>query len=265
MHAILNEHENAHGSPSTSPGASPAPSRPPSPPPSPHLKPNLPSGADPDDYMEDEQNSGFSPTQQMEMNINAAASADARASTGGEASPEEPTSSPPHSGVGETAAAPNQTSQSGAEETLFTNLSSFMKQDSFYELCGLLGTKDIERTEFDALCSKGLVEASGELGNLNDTLGKQAGAALALELDRIFHKKGMAILKECPMAAGWKGGVNSWGYCAPHPEYHILKRARLTTEGNAQPWNHEAWEDFSRNLLSHAGKSNDSGDGTAYA
>ena len=150
-------------------------------------------------------------------------------------------------------------------KALQTNLSSFVKHDSFYELCGLLGTKDIERPEFDALCSKGMAEASGKMDNLDGTLGKQAGAALGLELDRIFHKKGMAILKECPMAAGWKGGVNSWGYCAPHPEYHILKRARLTTEGNAQPWNHEAWGDFSRNLLSHAGKSNDSGDGTAYA
>ena len=44
--------------------------------------------------MEDERDAGFSPTQQMEMNINAAASADARA-IGEEASPEEPTSSPP--------------------------------------------------------------------------------------------------------------------------------------------------------------------------
>ena len=82
---------------------------------------------------------------------------------------------------------------------------------------------------------------AGRYGNPDTTLGKQAGAALALELDRIFHKKGMAILKKCPMAAGWKGGVNSWGYCDPHPEYHILKRARLTTEDDAQPWNHEAW------------------------
>ena len=227
VHAVLNENEMAHGSPSTSPGASPAPSRPPSPPPSPHLKPNLPSGADPDNYMEDEQNSGFSPTQQMEMNLNAAASADARASTGGEASPEEPTSSPPHSGVSETAAAPNQTSQSGAEETLFTNLSSFMKQDSFYELCGLLGTKDIERTEFDALCSKGLVEASGELGNLNDTLGEQAGAALLLSLDRI---KGLAVLRKRPMAGYERGGY--WGEkeIPPHPSYALLKRAKLTPE-----------------------------------
>ena len=28
---------------------------------------------------------------------------------------------------------------------------------------------------------------------------------------------------------------------------------------------HINWTEFSRNLLSHAGKSNDSGDGTAYA
>ena len=288
VHAILNEHENAHGSPSTSPGASPAPSRPPSPPPSPHLKPNLPSGADPDNYMEDEQNSGFSHPQQMEMNLNAAASADARASTGGEASPEGPTSSPPDSGVSETAAAPNQTSQSGAQETLLTdqdipslhaaldafrarrdrarmeveaaseavaaaasapprpretalrqridrevhkvlqtNLSSFVKHDSFYELCGLLGTKDIERSEFDALCSKGMAEASGKLDNLNDTLGEQAGAALLPSLDRI---KGLAVLRKRPMAGYERGGC--WGEkeIPPHPSYALLKRAKLTPE-----------------------------------
>ena len=69
------------------------------------------------------------------------------------------------------------------------------------------------------------------------TLGKQAGATLASELDQFFYKKGKAILKDCPMAAGWKGGINSWGYCAPHPEYHTLKRARLTTEDGAHPWN----------------------------
>ena len=238
--------------------------------------------------MEDEQNSGFSPTQQMEMNLNAAASADARAGTGGEASPEGPTSSPPDSGVSETAAAPNQTSQSGAQETLLTNqdtptlqtaldavrarrerakmeleaaseavtaaalapprphesvlrqwveceahkalqtnLSSFVKHDSFYELCGLLGTKDIERSEFDALCSKGMAEASGELGNLNDTLGEQAGAALLLSLDRI---KGLAVLRKRPMAGYERGGY--WGEkeIPPHPSYALLKRAKLTPE-----------------------------------
>ena len=81
VHAVLNEHEMAHGSPSTSPGASPAPSRPPSPPPSPHLKPSatLPSGAEPKDYMEDERDAGYSDTQQMEMNVSAAGSADPRA------------------------------------------------------------------------------------------------------------------------------------------------------------------------------------------
>ena len=132
-------------------------------------------------------------------------------------------------------AAPNQTSQSGAQETLLANLSSFMKHDSFYELCGLLGTKDIERSEFDVMCSKGMIEASGELGNLDKTLGVQAGATLGASLDPVFHKKGKAILKKCPAAAGWKGGVNSWGYCAPHPEYHVLKRAKLTIEDGAQP------------------------------
>ena len=110
-----------------------------------------------------------------------------------------------------------------------------MKHNSFYELCGLLGTKDIERSEFDVMCSKGMIEASGESGNMDDTLGVQAGATLGASLDQVFHEKGKAILKKCPMAAGWKGGVNSWGYCDPHPEYHILKRARLTTEDTAQP------------------------------
>ena len=177
--------------------------------------------------MEDERDAGFSPTQQIEMNLNAVASADARASTGGEAGPEEPPSSPPDSGVSETAAAPNQTSQSGAQETLLANLSSFMKHDSFYELCGLLGTKDIERSEFDALCSKGMAEASGELGNLNDTLGEQAGAALLLSLDRI---KGLAVLRKRPMAGYERGGY--WGEkeIPPHPSYALLKRAKLTPE-----------------------------------
>ena len=78
-------------------------------------------------------------------------------------------------------------------------------------------------------------EASGALGNLDKTLGEQAGASLGVSLDPIFRKKGMAILEKCPAAAGWKGGKNSWGYCAPHPEYHVLKRARLTTEDSAQP------------------------------
>ena len=39
---------------------------------------------------------------------------------------------------------------------MLANLSSFTRHDSFYELCGLLGTKDIERSAFDALCSKGI-------------------------------------------------------------------------------------------------------------
>ena len=69
------------------------------------------------------------------------------------------------------------------------------------------------------------------------TLKREPWAALARELDHIFYEKGKAILKKCPMAAGWKGGINSWGYCAPHPEYHILKRARLTTEDDAHPRN----------------------------
>ena len=118
---------------------------------------------------------------------------------------------------------------------MLANLSSFTRHDSFYELCGLLGTKDIERSTFDALCSKGMSEASGALGNLDRTLGEQAGATLGVSLDPVFHKKGKAILKKCPAAAGWKGGVNSWGYCAPHPEYHVLKRAKLTIEDGAQP------------------------------
>ena len=86
---------------------------------------------------------------------------------------------------------------SEAHKALQTNLSNFVKHDSFYELCGLLGTKDIERSEFDALCSKGMAEASGEMGNLNDTLGEQAGAALLPSLDRI---KGLAVLRKRPMA-----------------------------------------------------------------
>ena len=122
-----------------------------------------------------------------------------------------------------------------AHKALQTNLSSFVKHDSFFELCGLLGTKDIERSEFDVLCSKGMSEASGKSGNMDDTLGVQAGASLGVSLDPIFRKKGMAILKKCPAAAGWKGGENSWGYCAPHPDYHVLKRARLTAEDSAQP------------------------------
>ena len=212
------------------------------------------------------------------MNVLAAARADASA-LGKGASPEEPTSSPPESGVSETAAAAsaiseevspeeldhgtsssippalqaaldhsrarrarkaleaasNLTSQSEAQEVMLANLSSFTRHDSFYELCGLLGTKDIERSAFDALCSKGMSEASGALGNLDKTLGEQAGASLGVSLDPIFREKGMAILKKCPAAAGWKGGENSWGYCAPHPDYHVLKRARLTTEDSAQP------------------------------
>ena len=150
---------------------------------------------------------------------------------------------------------------------LRNNLTDFTTHSAAIELYGMLGTNQIERSEFDVLYNAGVKKATGagRYGNPDTTLGKQAGAALALELDRIFHKKGMAILKKCPMAAGWKGGVNSWGYCDPHPEYHILKRARLTTEDDAQPWNHEAWVEFSRNLLSHGGKSNESGDSIAHA
>ena len=116
---------------------------------------------------------------------------------------------------------------SEAHKALRTNLSSFVKHDSFYELCGLLGTKDIERSEFDALCSKGMAEASGELGNLNDTLGEQAGAALLLSLDRI---KGLAVLRKRPMAGYERGGY--WGEkeIPPHPSYALLKRAKLTPE-----------------------------------
>ena len=118
---------------------------------------------------------------------------------------------------------------------MLTNMSDFTRHDSFFELCGLLGTKDIERSEFDSLCSKGMRVAFGALGDLDNTLGEQAGATLGVSLDPVFHKKGKAILKKCPAAAGWKGGEDSWGYCAPHPEYHILKRSRLTTEDDAQP------------------------------
>ena len=54
---------------------------------------------------------------------------------------------------------------------MLTNMSDFTRHDSFFELCGLLGTKDIERSAFDALCSKGMREAFGALGDLDDTLG----------------------------------------------------------------------------------------------
>ena len=178
--------------------------------------------------------------QEGDMNLCVAASADALA-LGGGASSEEPASSPPGSGMSEEAAAAGTTSEeaiavaAAANTILQTNLSSFVKHNSFYELCGLLGTKDIERSDFDVLCSKGMSEASGKSGNMDDTLGVQAGASLGVSLDPIFRKKGMAILEKCPAAAGWKGGKNSWGYCAPHPDYHVLKRARLTTEDSAQP------------------------------
>ena len=120
---------------------------------------------------------------------------------------------------------------------LRNNLTDFTTHSAAIELYGMLGTNQIERSEFDALYNAGVKKATGagRYGNPDTTLGKQAGAALALELDRIFYEKGKAILKKCPMAAGWKGGINSWGYCDPHPEYHILKRARLTTEDGAQP------------------------------
>ena len=98
---------------------------------------------------------------------------------------------------------------------------------TFFELCGLLGTKDIERTEFDALCSKGMSEASGKSGNMDDTLGEQAGAALLPSLDRI---KGLAVLRKRPMAGYERGG--HWGEkeIPPHPSYALLKRAKLTPE-----------------------------------
>ena len=96
----------------------------------------------------------------------------------------------------------------------------------------MLGTNQIERSEFDDLYNAGVKKATGagRYGNPDTTLGKQAGAALARKLDRIFDREGRAILKDCLAAAGWKGGVNSWGYCPPHPRYHILKCAKLTTK-----------------------------------
>ena len=140
-------------------------------------------------YLDEERDLGYSRNEEREMNVSAAASADASA-LGEEASPKEPTSSPPESGVSETAAAAsaigeevspeeldhgtsssippalqaaldrsrarrarkaleaasNLTSQSEAQEVMLANLSSFTRHDSFYELCGLLGTKDIERS-----------------------------------------------------------------------------------------------------------------------
>ena len=90
---------------------------------------------------------------------------------------------------------------------------------------------------------EGMEKASGagEWGNLDKTLGKQAGATLARSLDQLFHEKGMAILKKCPSAAGWKGGHISWGYCPPHAEYHILKRARLDHAGRPTAEAGHAW------------------------
>ena len=120
---------------------------------------------------------------------------------------------------------------------LRNNLTDFTTHSAAIKLYGMLGTNQIERSEFDVLYNAGVEKATsaGRYGDPDTTLGEQAGAALALKLDRIFYEKGKAILEKCPMAAGWKGGVNLWGYCAPHPEYHILKRARLTTEDAAQP------------------------------
>ena len=87
--------------------------------------------------------------------------------------PEEPSysawdrgTSSPYPAALQAALACSSAKRSRVKETLHANLSSFVKHDSFYELCGLLGTKDIERSEFDVMCSKGMIEASGELGNL---------------------------------------------------------------------------------------------------
>ena len=119
---------------------------------------------------------------------------------------------------------------------LRNNLTDFTTHSAAIELYGMLGTNQIERSEFDALYNAGVKKATGagRYGNPDTTLGKQAGAALALELDSVFRRKGKAILEKCPNAAGWKGGENAWGYCAPHPEYHVLKRAKLTNEFDPQ-------------------------------
>ena len=114
--------------------------------------------------------------------------------------------------------------------TVQANISAFMTHSAYIEMCGMLYKEELSRPDFDTLLKKGLAEAVGDRFNTNPKLGVQAGAALKLSLDRIFEEKGKAILKECPAAAGWSGGYNSWGYCAPHPGYHILKRAKLTSK-----------------------------------
>ena len=117
---------------------------------------------------------------------------------------------------------------------MLANLSSFMKHDSFYELCGLLGTKDIERSEFEDLCSKGMRVAFGALGDQDDTHGEQAGEALKLSLEArqlsLDRIQGLAILQKRPMAIYERGG--HWGgkEIPPHPSYALLKRAKLTPE-----------------------------------
>ena len=192
--------------------------------------------------MEDERDAGYSDTQQMEMNVSAAGSADPRALEE-EVVPEVPDDSRAERAKGlealaeelvcsraERAKRLEASKQEGryrAQEVMLSNLSDFTKHESFIELCGLLGTKDIERSEFDALCSKGMRVAFGALGDQDDTLGEQAGAALRLSLDRI---QGLAILQKRPMAIYERGG--HWGgkEIPPHPSYALLKRAKLTPE-----------------------------------
>ena len=174
--------------------------------------------------MEDERDAGFSDTQQMEMNVSAAGSADPRALEE-EVVPEVPDDS--RAERAERLEISKQEGRYRAQEVMLSNLSDFTKHESFIELCGLLGTKDIERSEFDALCSKGMRAAFGALGDQDDSLGEQAGAALRLSLDRI---QGLAILRKRPMAIYERGG--HWGgkEIPPHPSYALLKRAKLTPE-----------------------------------
>ena len=174
--------------------------------------------------MEDERDAGYSDTQQMEMNVSAAGSADPRALEE-EVIPEVPDDS--RAERAKRLEASKQEGRYRAQEVMLSNLSDFTKHESFIELCGLLGTKDIERSEFDALCSKGMRAAFGALGDQDDSLGEQAGAALRLSLDRI---QGLAILRKRPMAIYERGG--HWGgkEIPPHPSYALLKRAKLTPE-----------------------------------
>ena len=100
------------------------------------------------------------------------------------------------------------------------------------ELCGLLSTNKIERSEFDALYMVGVKKVSGarEYGNPDTTLGKQAGATLARNLDHIYRTWGLAILKKRPMAKYECGGNWDGIPIPPHADYPLLKRARLTKE-----------------------------------